>query len=260
MDASRETGIFVETIVIMKHGIALCICLIASFVTAQLPEGYSVTRPLGEMTVVVEKGGKYGIADRFDSTLIYVTARYDEIGSPGVNHPFWARIRVGTKYGFIDPEGWEVVKPQYDEIGDFNELHPTQALVRKGKKVGLLDGQEGHLALDIKYDEIRKEGELLPRRMLIRKGDLYGLYVPEEFWVSQPPKYNSLEPVKNGENTTLITRVGKRYGILFWSGEYEIKPVYDSVVWNAEKKLFECRKKDQTDRFDFNGETVSEDW
>jgi hypothetical protein len=221
---------------------------------AQLPEGYTISHPLGEWTVVVVKDGKFGIADRFDPSSLNVATKYDEITAPGKYHPVWARIRVGSKYGFIDPDGWEAVRPVYDEIGEFGALHPTVAIVRKGKKMGLLDINEGNLALDTKYDEIGKEGTLMPRVMMIRQGDRYGLYLPEEFWVCRPPKYHALEPVKIGESTVLITKVGKSYGILFSMGEYEIKPIYDSVTWNAEKKLFECREKDQLDRFDFNGE------
>jgi hypothetical protein len=85
----------------------------------------------------VELKGKFGFIDKDGKEV--VKPIYNEIGQFDINRDGWAQVKLNGKYGFIDKDGKEVVKPIYDEIGQFDVVRKGWAQVTIKKKTSFID-------------------------------------------------------------------------------------------------------------------------
>jgi hypothetical protein len=117
----------------------------------------------------------------------------------------WKMITEKRKFGFIDSNGIEIVKPKYTSIGKLGEYKPDWMLVsiKKGDStlLGFID-MEGLEVVQPKYIDIGKLGEYKPDWMLvsIKKGDstLLGFIDMEGLEVIEPI-YDSIDDLKSAK-------------------------------------------------------------
>ena len=62
-------------------------------------------------------------------------------------------VKLGSKYGFIDENGKEIVPLKYDEIADFSYEYNDMAKVKLNNQYGLVD-KTGKEIISPIYDEI----------------------------------------------------------------------------------------------------------
>ena len=94
---------------------------------------------------VVKLNGKYGYIDRNKKNIIKPKFDYTDNFYEGL-----AGVEINGKYGFIDKNGEIVIKPQFDNAGLFSEgLAPVEL---KGKW-GFVD-KSGKFAINPQFDEI----------------------------------------------------------------------------------------------------------
>lgn len=130
----------------MKYnGLLKTICLQQGFILAFLL--VFISNPMAA-DVVVNKQGKCGYQD--ENGDLIVGYKYTYIGS--FNENGLAIVMKGSKYGFINKKGVEVIPATYDQISDFDH---GVAQITKGKKVGLID-EKANVILKPAYLEIGK--------------------------------------------------------------------------------------------------------
>ncbi len=120
----------------------------------------SWSEPVSDGRILVSKNGKLGLIDTSNKIVMPFTNKYSSIESFSEGMaPVMSR---SYKWGFIDKDGKEVIRPQYDGInGNFGGVYGfSQGLVgmKKGKKWGYIT-KTGKVAVPFVYDEIRPFSE-----------------------------------------------------------------------------------------------------
>lgn len=133
-------------------------------------------------------------------------------------------VSKGGKFGFINLDGKDVVKPQYEDASAF--VWGT-ARVQKGGKYGLID-KTGKEALPFIYDEI--EYDYRKKIAIVSKSDKKGIYADGKFLL--PCEYTSIDfftAMKDGkiEQLCYVTKNG-------------VKGVYNLT---ERKQVVDCRFK-----------------
>jgi len=86
---------------------------------------------------MVKLDGKYGFIDKDGKEV--VKPIYNKIKQFDITRDGWAKVKLDGKYGFIDKTGKEIVKPIYDEIGEFDIQRDGWAQVKVDKKISFID-------------------------------------------------------------------------------------------------------------------------
>lgn len=94
----------------------------------------------------------HSYAQTINASFAQKIAQYDELGSFSCG---LAQVRKGSKFGFIDKAGNEIVPCTYDNVGDF---HDHMARVRKDFKDGYID-EMGELIIPCKYKQAQDFSE-----------------------------------------------------------------------------------------------------
>ena len=75
----------------------------------------------------------------FAVTTLTSQTGYDKVEQFDITKDGWAMVKLDGKYGFIDKDGKEVVKPIYDKIEQFDITRDGWAKVKlNGKDLGVL--------------------------------------------------------------------------------------------------------------------------
>ena len=108
----------------------------------------------------VQKDGKYGFITAKGEVVIpfeYDDCQESFYTQTGKNHkervlPIW--VKRGDKYGFVNIEGKEIIKPIYEFAGSFSELKDdrTLAAVVKNGAVGFIN-ENGKIMIPCMYDD-----------------------------------------------------------------------------------------------------------
>ena len=98
-------------------------------------------------------GSKVGYIDTYGIEIIAPV--YDSIYEFGTHKKDWALTVSNGLYGFIDTEGNEIISPQYEQINTFGEYRSDWALVKREGYFGFID-ENGHEIVIAKYDRIEE--------------------------------------------------------------------------------------------------------
>ena len=141
------------------------------------------SEPVADGRILVSKGGKLGVIDTNNKTILPFNNKYQTIES--FSEGMAPVMSKSSKWGFIDKDGKEVIAPQYDGIdGSFAGPYGFSeglAGMKKGKNWGFIT-KTGTVAIPFTYDEIRPFSEGLAG---VLKGSKWGFI--------------------NGSNKTIIT-------------------------------------------------------
>ncbi len=188
-------------------------------------------------------------------------------------------LEENKKWGFINEDGDEVIKPKYDEVGT---MHNNRVLVRVHKKYGIIDNKGKYLVpakfkernfsfYNDKYIwrwENRKayltkissnKEKTLPFQVVghFREGmaamsasGKYG-FINENLEIVIKPQFDNIrDGFKDGY--AIVGEKGK-YGIINTKGEYVVKPKYDSIHYRTPNELIPVCIKDKVGLIDVNG-------
>src|SRR4051812_10563193 len=75
----------------------------------------------------------------FSVFTVFSQKNYSGIDAYGTYKKTWALVQLDDKYGFIDHDGNEVVKPIYHRILPFDAYRPGWALIILDDRLGFID-------------------------------------------------------------------------------------------------------------------------
>ncbi|HRP03210.1 MAG TPA: WG repeat-containing protein [Candidatus Kapabacteria bacterium] len=132
-------------------------------------------------------------------------------------HEGLARVNLKDKWGFIDTNGIEVVKPEYDYVDNFTDLY---ALVNYNNKYGIIN-KKGELIIPCEYKHLNSF--------------YYGLSLYQDknaYWFINIKREKVLGPYEFAKEFTYpetIVKINNKYGIIDISGRFLIKAKYDKI-------------------------------
>jgi hypothetical protein len=163
----------------------------------------------GELYTMRENG-KYGYINREGFVIIKPAFEEGYSFCEGL-----ARVSVRHKYGFIDKTGKVVIEPVFDEAGDFSQ---GMAMVSIDNKYGFID-REGKQAIPLEYDLVSSFSEGLAGAYARGK---WG-YINQKNERAIPPAYENAGSFRNG--LAPVSHKGL-YGYINQKGTFIIKPKY----------------------------------
>lgn len=95
--------------------------------------------------IAIKVNGKYGLYDTLQKKTV-TEVKYDYIGSFANENTI--DFRVNNKYGYVDPEGNEIVDPTYDHTSGFSD---GLASVMANEEWGYINKQ-GKVVIPIEYE------------------------------------------------------------------------------------------------------------
>jgi len=125
-----------------------------------------------------------------------------------------AGVCMDGAYGFIDPGGLFITKPEYEEVRPFSEGH---ARVRQGGKWGLID-TKGTRVVECQFDEIREfDGGIAPARLDGRAGFISsnGTWLIQPLFEKTYRFYGNLAVTRTEDTFSYIRRTGE----VVWTSE-----------------------------------------
>lgn len=237
----------------MKLHALILLMWVCGPLSGQLPEGYTISREFGPYgPLVIEKDGKFGIYDQTEGRLL-VDAVYDEIGPMDEVAPGLCKVRKGDLHGMVWDYSEILLHPVYEEIVRVLVDGPTLLRVKLAGRYGLMSVDFQKMVLKAEYDEIELAESDLKGYIKIKKNGLLGGYHIEEGFAMIPPKYTRLETNFIYDDPVVYAWKGAKVGVLYSWGKTKIPLSYESVLWNEEAEVFECRKGKTTDRFTIDG-------
>ncbi|MBK9511681.1 MAG: WG repeat-containing protein [Cytophagaceae bacterium] len=134
----------------------------------------------------------------------------------------YARVIKNNKYGLVDRDGKEIIKPQYEYLRSFND--DGLAIFQINKKFGLID-KTNKIVAPPKYSDIDQLGRFgLNKVAIIDKTDGYG---------------------------------ARKFGMIDSKGKEIIKPIYQTIGYVDDKGNFTAETFDnQIITFNYKGEKV----
>lgn len=129
-------------------------------------------------------------------------------------------IEVNRKYGYINKQGKEIVKPQYGSAGEFSE---GLAPVCNNGKCGYLD-LSGNEVVPFKFDEAYEFSEGLARISIHNK---YG-FINKVGEIIINPQFDNVENFIDGRALVRLNENGK-YGYIDSKSDFVIKPIYNEA-------------------------------
>lgn len=138
------------------------------------------------------------------------------------------------KYGLIDFEGKEIVKPEYDNIYSLEGIDHSIILEKSGKK-GLLNSSTGEVVIDCNYIDIQSISENYENGYIVKNDEnKYGIILPDKTVVLEN-KYDDIKKV-----------TGNNYYVVNENGTLEIIDSSNKVILN---KGFDTVENIQLDNF-----------
>lgn len=138
------------------------------------------------------------------------------------------------KYGLIDFEGKEIVKPEYDNIYSLEGIDHSIILEKNGKK-GLLNSSTGEIVIDCNYIDIQSISENYENGYIVKNDEnKYGIILPDKTVVLEN-KYDDIKKV-----------TGNNYYVVNENGTLEIIDSSNKVILN---KGFDTVENIQLDNF-----------
>ena len=138
------------------------------------------------------------------------------------------------KYGLIDFEGKEIVKPEYDNIYSLEGIDHSIILEKNGKK-GLLNSSTGEVVIDCNYIDIQSISENYENGYIVKNDEnKYGIILPDKTVVLEN-KYDDIKKV-----------TGNNYYVVNENGTLEIIDSSNKVILN---KGFDTVENIQLDNF-----------
>ncbi len=114
--------------------------------------------------------------------------------------PEWKLIIKNGYYGFIGPDGKEIVKPKYSLIEPFGEYQTDWAMVVKDGLFGFID-LRGIEVVKPQFDLINPFGEYDQNWALVMKNGLYG-FIATDGSIVVKPKYEYIGDLKSDYGLT----------------------------------------------------------
>lgn len=223
----------------------------------RIPFKYDEIGRFYEGICYVRKGRKYAfykasgkaLTKLWYEDLSYAAAQHDE-PYYGVDREYaffegLAMVRRNGKFGYIDQNGKEVIRPQYDFAYPFSE---GLAKVEKNGKYGFIDSK-GRLAVDFQFKDfeiqIKEIDPTQPSKPTFRNGyyDATGFFnkgyavvskgnkmgiIDQEGNVVVPIKYDFVnQPAENG---LVLVRNNWKYGYVNLEGKEVIPPFYEEAM------------------------------
>lgn len=192
-----------------------------------------------EQLYVIRDNGRYGYIDR--NGFVIIKPQYEEAYyyNGGL-----ARVRVHNKYGFIDKAGNFAVQPKFDDAADFAE---GMALVGINNKYGFIN-TKGEVAIPLEYDSASSFSEGLAGFYSDGK---WG-YMNNRGDVIIQPRYENAGPFVEG--MAAVSEDGL-YGFINNMGEYAIKPHF-AFVYNFSEGMAEIAVNNRYGFIDVKGNVV----
>lgn len=155
------------------------------------------------------------------------------------------------KYGLINLEGKEIVKPIYDEINSL-PYKEGELLVKQNEKYGVIN-MKGNSLIEIAYDQIKVDGYYTDENkykdagyiVLIKtqEGYRYG-YLDNRGKELLKPEYNEISRVteiQDNDNAYLIAAKNGQFGVTK-KADTIIGNEYQSIQYDANNKVFVIEK------------------
>ena len=155
----------------------------------------------------IKSGSKYGFIDKNGKEIIPL--KYDEIGYFSHEYNDMAKVKLNNQYGLVDKTGKEIISPIYDEIESFyNSDHGYMVKVKLNDKYGLVD-KTGKEVIPTQYDEIGSFYNSNYEGMAkVKLNDKYGL-VDETGKEVIPTRYDKI--INYFENLAEVELDGQKY-------------------------------------------------
>lgn len=156
---------------------------------------------------LVEDKNKFGFTDREGNIVIDTIYDDAEIFQEG-----FANIEVNGKYGFINEQGIEVIKPIYDYYDECDYMRNGHVIMRLGDKLGILNSK-GEVVVDFIYNwmesfvGLRHDGDIgLPKRSLMPDNNWFILVEKDNKFgvmsmtgeITIPVKYEYIQELSSG--------------------------------------------------------------
>lgn len=173
--------------------------------------GNSDIKDAGEQLYVIRDNGRYGYIDR--DGFVVIKPQYED----GYNFSEGlARVGLQHRYGFIDKTAKIVVRPKFQNAEDFSE---GLALVAINNRYGFINNM-GEVAIPLDYEFANSFSEGLA---VFYKDSKCG-YLNKTGEIVIQPKYENAGPFKEG-----LAAVSEKgiYGYIDNKGQYAIQPQYD---------------------------------
>ncbi len=176
-----------------------------------------------ENILKVENNGKYGIIDLSGKEILPI--EYEEI-TPILGVEGVLTIKKDGKYGLINNEGKEVIETTYAEITNLGKEYKEGYIVKgENNLYGILD-YFGQQILETKYDKIDR----------VYGNDLYVVtengkkeIVRKNGEVVLAQGFDEVKHILKQQNAGLIYVKNSKCGVMNFSGEVQIEPVYDDL-------------------------------
>lgn len=186
-----------------------------------LPPRYDSISPISKKVILFGQSGKFGYLNLKGEVII--PAIYDKIENDRYQMEDRIRVKIGEKWGIIDPKGKKITELIYDEIQPYSS--GLAGFYRNGKG-GYLD-RSGKEVIPAQYDlvdwfakDIAFVGKLNPADSLIYYGVIHksgGIFYPFEF-----DEFEMGYP----EDVFLVTKNGKK-GAINWDGNMIVPIEYN---------------------------------
>lgn len=184
-----------------------------------LPGDFTDLKPLGEsMLAVKDSTGKWSLTDYRATPLS--TKRYDEVGEMSDS---LAAVRVGQKYGYVDPQGKEAIAVNLTAFDDMARARFSDGLAKttyRGK-YGMIDSTGKRLLPNLFDDIIPSHQWPVP----VQRDGLWG-YAGKNMNIVIRCVYDAAQPFKNGR--AIVVRKGL-WGVINPKGEILIPLEYSNI-------------------------------
>jgi hypothetical protein len=157
---------------------------------------------------------KYNDKQGLVSNLEVVAVGYDSLAKINNASPFWM-AQKRDKWGIIDEQGNEVLKPQFEQSTPFQSYY---APVKKNKKWGMID-LKGKIIIPFEYDTIATTSFYQDNIYLLKKNGFWGA-LNNERKPYLPLEYKDLEVIN--QQYLLVTQKDGRKNIK----NYELKDLF----------------------------------
>ncbi len=192
-----------------------------------IPPQFDVAGAFNDGVAVVSVDDEYGVIDA--SGTWFVLPGYTSCLWRFRNHRLGVEALSGL-WGFVDPNGVEVIAPRFDEVRHFYENY---AAVRIGDLWGYVD-QSGEM-IEPQFDEAQYFAGGLAA---VRTGDLWG-YVDRHGEYAIPPRFGEAWPLSDdraavnvgGFTSAMLECRGGAWGYVDNEGKLAIPPRFPSPSW-----------------------------
>ena len=187
-------------------------------------------------------------------------------------------VKKSGKWGFINENGKEMIKPAHDDVSMFSE---GLCVVINGGKAGYIN-KAGKIILPLKFSDAESFHN---RTAVVKTDSLYGLInrngdliIPAAFDELADPVDGFAVGVKNGRSAYIakngkpltsfifdvatdfkeghaIVSTEEKFGMIDLSGRFKIEPVYDEMVWIDHTKV-KASKNDKWGMLNIQGDTL----